>query len=122
MAKLTVKLHGEEVVSIQLESGNEYIAGRAPNAQIRLDTQRGISRQHLKFVERDGVWVCESLSKFVHIQRGSESMDVIELTEACEFSVSPFEFVFEPDAAAGTEASQPAAENLPAFYQPRISA
>jgi pSer/pThr/pTyr-binding forkhead associated (FHA) protein/tetratricopeptide (TPR) repeat protein len=125
MAKLTVKLHGEEISQIELESGTEYIAGRAPEAQIRLDNQRGISRQHLKFYERDGLWVCESLSKFVHIQRGSESMGVVELNDACVFMVSPFEFVFEPSPTAQEEAaadSQKPLENLPAFYQPRPGA
>lgn len=122
MAKLTVKLHGEEVCQVELVQGNEYIAGRAPDAQIRLDNQRGISRQHLKFFEQNGVWVCESLSKFVQIQRGTDSMDVIELNQSCEFSVAPFDFVFESstdmDQAIHNEA--PASNNLPAFYQPRV--
>jgi pSer/pThr/pTyr-binding forkhead associated (FHA) protein len=104
MAKLSVKRHGEEVAQLELESGREYFAGRSQEADIRLEAQRGISRQHLKFYERDGVWVCESLSKFVQIQRGSDSVDVLELTEACAFTVSSYEFHFEPELAVAAEA------------------
>ena len=118
MARLFVKLHGEEVSNITLESGIEYIAGRAPDAQIQLAVERGISRHHLKFVEREGIWVCESLSKFMQIQRGGKSSEVIELPEACSFSVPPYEFYFEPTAARPPDKEK--GENLPAFYQPRV--
>src|SRR5665213_1420736 len=120
MARLTVKLHGEEVSRITLEPGVEYIAGRAADAQIHLAVERGISRHHLKFYERDGVWICESLSKFMQIQRGGRSTEVIELTEICTFSVTPYEFQFEPSAGRPPEhENERASENLPAFYQPR---
>jgi pSer/pThr/pTyr-binding forkhead associated (FHA) protein/TolA-binding protein len=124
MAILRVKLNGDEVTSITLEAGKEYVAGRAPDAQIHLDTQKGISRHHLKFYERDGVWICEALSKFLLLQKGSESMQVLELTEAMAFTVPPYEFVFEPDAKAEEKSSAEAAksENLPAFFQPRLNA
>jgi pSer/pThr/pTyr-binding forkhead associated (FHA) protein/tetratricopeptide (TPR) repeat protein len=124
MARLTVRLHGEEVSSLTLESGNEYIAGRAQDAQIHLAVERGISRHHLKFVERDGVWVCESLSKFTQITRGGKAAEVIELHDACVFTVTPYEFHFEPTSAVSPKAIDPEAErpseNLPAFYQPRM--
>ncbi|MGZ3722800.1 MAG: FHA domain-containing protein [Bdellovibrionales bacterium] len=121
MARLTVKLHGEEVSSINLESGVEYIAGRASDAQIQLAVERGISRHHLKFVERDGIWVCESLSKFMQIQRGGKSSEVIEMPEACIFTVTPYEFHFEPNPPKAVE-KEKVSENLPAFYQPRVNA
>ncbi|MBX3020835.1 MAG: FHA domain-containing protein [Bdellovibrionales bacterium] len=118
MAILTVKLHGEELHRIQLENGKEYVAGRAQDAQIPLGTEKGISRQHLKFYERDGIWVCEALSKFGLIQKGSETVQVIELTEACVFIVAPYEFGFEADLAE-EEKPEPS-RNLPTFFQPRI--
>ena len=62
MARIVVKLHGAEVFELKLESGNEYIAGRAPDCAIQLQNERGISRQHLKLTERDGMWVAESLA------------------------------------------------------------
>lgn len=126
MAKITVRLHGQDIANLKLESGSEYIAGRAQEAQIRLENQRGISRQHLKFYEREGYWVCESLSKFVLLQKGSESVSVLELTENCVFSVPPYEFHFDlqaPETAAEVNPAEAPAEsdNIPAFYQPQIA-
>jgi pSer/pThr/pTyr-binding forkhead associated (FHA) protein/tetratricopeptide (TPR) repeat protein len=122
MARLILKLHGEQVTSLTLESGMEYIAGRAQDAQLPMDNGRGISRHHLKFYERDGIWVGESLSKFVPIQKGSETMEVIELSEPTVFSVPPYDFHFEPTVeGAGAEMPEDHAGNLPAFYQPRVN-
>jgi pSer/pThr/pTyr-binding forkhead associated (FHA) protein/tetratricopeptide (TPR) repeat protein len=98
MARIIVRLHGEEVARLALDSGAEYTAGRAPDAHIRLDSQRGISRHHLKFYERDGRWVCESLSKFTLIQQGHDSVPVIALDADCVFTVPPYEFYFENEA------------------------
>lgn len=124
MARLTVRLHGQEVADLKLESGKEYIAGRAPDVQIPLANERGISRHHLKLYERDGTWVAEALSKFVLIQVGSQSVEVIELAEAQVFMVPPYEFHFEPTAAEPKPADEakPSSDNLPAFYQPRVGA
>jgi pSer/pThr/pTyr-binding forkhead associated (FHA) protein/tetratricopeptide (TPR) repeat protein len=130
MARLFVKLHGQEVANIKLEAGQEYIAGRAPDAAIRLHDERGISRHHLKFYERDGVWICESLSKFVLIQQGKEQSEVIEMTAKSTFSVPPYEFHYDPEAPEAQESGDvetPAenaepSRNLPTFYQPRLNA
>ena len=121
MARLLVKLHGEDVSRLTLEDGIEYIAGRASDANIQLANERGISRHHLKFCQRNGVWVCESLSKFVLLQKGGASLDVIELNEPCVFAVAPYEFHFEPSPAASVEVSPTSENNLPVFYQPRTS-
>ncbi len=122
MARLLVKLHGEEVSRITLESGIEYIAGRAQDAQIQLASGRGISRHHLKFYEKDGHWVCESLSKFVMLQKGAASVQVIELGEECMFSIAPYEFHFDPAGSSRSEAGKATtSENLPTFYKPQGS-
>lgn len=123
MALLVVRLNGEEVHSLQLEDGKEYIAGRSQDAQIVLTGGKGISRQHLKLYQRDGIWVVEALSKFMPMQIGTEHLQVIELREACIFTVPPYEFAFEPDPPVEEKASEPAAQsnNLPAFFQPRIA-
>lgn len=129
MARLAIKLQGEEITQLSLEEGMEYIAGRANDAQIVLPPQRGISRHHLKFYQREGTWICQSLSKFVLIQKGGESHEVLELNENCVFVVSPYEIHFfanaaekaaPPETAAEAEADHSAAANpaanLPAFY------
>lgn len=134
MARLTVTLHGEPVAQLDLESGREYIAGRANDAAIHLSVQKGISRQHLKFFENENGWVCEALSKFGLLQKGTEQVQVLELTEATVFSVPPYEFNFVPTAAPvaqpdAAEDAKPAASTteegksqLPAFFQPRVGA
>lgn len=123
MAKLIVKHNGQEIADLQLESGREYIAGRAADADIRLNEERGISRQHLKFYERDGAWVCESLSKFLLIQQGSQSLEVLELTTTCAFTLPPYEFHFDPEVQVEVASEpEPVSQNLPVFIQPRIGA
>jgi pSer/pThr/pTyr-binding forkhead associated (FHA) protein len=133
VARLIVKLHGTELTTLNLDPTQEYIAGRAPDAHIRLSEERGISRHHLKFYQREGGWVCEALSKFVPIQLGKQSVEVLELNETTTFSLPPFEFHFEADARpepikeeASVEDSGPAenkepSKNLPTFYQPRVN-
>jgi pSer/pThr/pTyr-binding forkhead associated (FHA) protein/tetratricopeptide (TPR) repeat protein len=121
MARLLVKLHGEEISRITLESGIEYIAGRASDAHIQLANERGISRHHLKFYERDGSWIAESLSKFVLIHVAGQNSEVIEMTEPTVFSVPPYEFYFEPTVEpVSEEPNQGSSENLPAFYNPAV--
>src|SRR5690554_4428465 len=100
MAVLVLKLNGQAIGRFELEEGKEYIAGRAHDAPIRLDSKKGISRHHLKIFERDGIWVCEALSKFGLLQVGTESTQVLELSEPCSFVVAPYEFVFEPTPPA----------------------
>ena len=110
-----------------LENGIEYVAGRAADANIQLAGERGISRHHLKFYQRDGTWVCASLSKFMLLQKAGESLEVIELSDPCVFSVPPYEFHFEPNpqpaapAAAEGKEAPPAENNLPVFYNPRVA-
>lgn len=96
MANLTVKLRGQVVATLRLERGRTYFAGRAPDADIKMGSERGISRQHLKFYEQEGAWVCESLSKFVRIEKGGEPVDVVDLLSSTIFVVSSYEFYFEP--------------------------
>src|SRR5882757_5375015 len=103
MARIIVKLHGEEVSRLSLESGSEYIAGRGQDAQIHLSGERGISRHHLKFYEQDGVWVCQTLGKFTLILRGGNSVEVLELTEPCAFSVGAYVFFFETEVRQANE-------------------
>ncbi|MGE4132056.1 MAG: FHA domain-containing protein, partial [Bdellovibrionales bacterium] len=132
MARLTVKHNGVEVGSFELKSGQEYIAGRAPECDIKLGEERGISRQHLKLFEREGVWICETLSKYLPMQIGNNVVEVVELTGDCDFTLPPYTFSFavESVAAAEEKSDAPAPiedqghqplQNPPAFIQPRIT-
>lgn len=109
MAKITVRLHGQEISSVELADGAEYIAGRAEDCQIVLPNQKGISRHHLKFYQRDSVWVVELLARYGQLMQAGQTHEVLELKEDCGFSAPPFEFSFtvpapQADAPAGDEA------------------
>ena len=106
MAKLIVKQHGTELIRLELQPGQEYIAGRSADSQIPLPQQKGLSRQHLKFYYKDDHWVVECLSKFLLLQSGNDTCEVLELKSTTSFSFSVFEFQFE------TEAPAPVAEEL----------
>jgi pSer/pThr/pTyr-binding forkhead associated (FHA) protein len=120
MPKLIARHHGKEIANLTLESGQEYVAGRDADCAIRLEAERGVSRHHLKFVEREGRWVVECLSNFLLIQRGGERLEILELTEATVFSLPPFEFSFEPPREIAAAPAPAPGENLPTFYIPRV--
>ena len=52
MARLLVKLHGEEISRITFENGIEYVAGRAPDAQIQLAKRAGNLTAPLKVLRK----------------------------------------------------------------------
>lgn len=103
MAKLTLKLNGKILQTIELESGTDYYAGRASECDFPLEDYRGISRQHLKIFESDGVWYCESLSKFLHPKLGEENFESLGMNESVSFSLPPYEFEFETEAVSQEE-------------------
>lgn len=113
MAKLSLKLNGVLIKTLELQPGQEYTAGRSPDCDFPLDDHRGISRQHLKFFENSGVWCCESLSKFLHPKLGEENFDSLEMNESVSFSLFPYEFEFELE-----ENEKPETEN---FAEPQAN-
>lgn len=100
MAKLTLKLNGKIIQSVELEPGKEYYAGRASECEFPLEDYRGISRQHLKIFENGGIWYCESLSKFLHPRLGDENFESLGMNESITFTLPPYEFEFETEMVA----------------------
>ncbi len=107
MAKIVIRLHGQEITALTLEDGQEYIAGRAEDSSIVLPNQKGISRHHIKFYQRDGIWVVQLLARFGALMHGGKAQDVIELKEDCGFSAHPFEFIFTLVEAKLVKAATP---------------
>lgn len=95
MAKICVYLHGQLLSELALMPGQEYFAGRASQSDIHLSSERGISRQHVKFFEQDGVWHAHLLSKYGGMIFEEQSVEVLELRGTTRFSVPPYDFVFE---------------------------
>lgn len=96
MAHLLVRLHGERFATLSLQEGQEYLIGRGSECAIVLTAQRGISRQHLKLFQNEGVWIAQSLSRFVPLQRDGQRQETIELKKKITFFAPPFEFSFDP--------------------------
>lgn len=107
MAHIKVLYQGQTIAELELQSGHEYIAGRSANANIVLNQERAISRQHLKFVEENGIWRVTLLSKVGSLITSGQSVDSLALDNDMHFSVPPYEFIFEiaPRASAPMDTS-----------------
>lgn len=122
MAKIIVRHHGQEIASLQLEDGHEYLAGRAEDAALILPNQKGISRHHLKFYQRDGVWIVELLARYGTLMFSGHTQEVIELKENCGFSAPPFEFLFHSSPAQTDPHKTPREEADAADHTSRLPA
>lgn len=105
MLKLVVRLHGQQIQSLDLEDpGREYWAGRGEGCQIPLKAESGISRQHFRIFHKEGTWQLEVVSRFNQVKMGNDSISGMVLSEGLAFSLSPYEFSVQPVAAANAEA------------------
>ena len=54
--KIKLFLNNNLISTTDLTPGQEYIAGRGAHAQIPMQADKGISRQHIKFIFENNVW------------------------------------------------------------------
>ena len=94
MYRLKVRLHGQDVKEIALESGREYTFGRGADCDVRLDDQPGISRVHFKLREDDGAWIAEVVSKFGDITQAGRPVKTTTLEVGSVFKVAGYDFLF----------------------------
>ena len=64
MSRLKVMLRGALISEIELKSDKEYIGGRKDGSDIRLQAEKGISREHFKLKFVDGRWNVQAVSRF----------------------------------------------------------
>lgn len=95
MLTLVIKLHGKEVQRLELQSGQEYLAGRGHDCQISMEGTIGISRHHVKFFEQNGQWVAELVSRYGALILNGEPQTTIALTPGNHFSIPPYDFNLE---------------------------
>lgn len=107
MALVKVMYQGQMISELELVSGHEYIAGRGAQANIVLNQERAISRQHLKFAEENGIWRVTLLSRIGSLITNGQSVDSIALDNDLHFSVPPYEFIFEFAAKAAAAEDSP---------------
>lgn len=94
MASIKVLLHGKEVSSLRLTSGEEYTFGRGENCTVQLEAQPGISRQHFKISEENGQWTARVISKFGELIVAGHSAPAVELSHGSVFKLSSYDFKF----------------------------
>ena len=98
MGQLRALHNGQIITTLELESGVVYYAGRSSQCQIVLPEERGISRQHLKISEENGIWTVTKLSKYGHMVFNNQNVEVVHLDNDLNFSVGGFEFVYQTQA------------------------
>jgi pSer/pThr/pTyr-binding forkhead associated (FHA) protein len=94
MARLRVRQHGKVIQDLQLSAERSYVAGRREDCEIRLQTEKGISREHFKLAFADGHWQLEVLSRFGDVIADGEKVQTLTLSDRAVFLLNPYEFEF----------------------------
>lgn len=92
MIKLIIRNKGQVSSEMVLDSSKSWIAGRKSDADIVLDSDKGISREHFRIYEENGVWNLEVLSKLGNVTSNGETITAAILAPGEKFSLPPFDF------------------------------
>lgn len=108
MSRLKVMLRGALISEVELNPEKEYVGGRKEGSDIRLQAEKGISREHFKLKYVEGQWQLSALSRFGDVFSGGQKIEETNLQHGQSFQVPPYEFTFQDVPDAG----------LPAFDAP----
>lgn len=92
MSRLKVILRGTQISEIGLSPDREYIGGRKESCDIRLQPEKGISREHFRLKFEDSKWNVQSLSRFGEIFSLGQRVENIALEHNQTFQIPPYEF------------------------------
>lgn len=100
MSRLKVMLRGSLISEIELNPEKEYIGGRKEGCDIRLQAEKGISREHFKLKYSEGHWQIKAVSRFGDIFSLGQKIEQTDLQHGQIFQIPPYEFTFldVPDA------------------------
>lgn len=100
MSRLKVMLRGALISEIELNQEKEYIGGRKDGSDIRLQAEKGISREHFKLKFTEGHWQISAVSRFGDIFSLGQKIEQTDLQHGQTFQIPPYEFTFldVPDA------------------------
>jgi tetratricopeptide (TPR) repeat protein len=100
MSRLKVVLRGTVISQIELSTEKEYIGGRKEGCDIRLQPEKGISREHFKLKFSDGKWQIVAISRFGDVFSLGQKIEQADLQHGQSFHVPPYDFTFLelPDA------------------------
>ncbi len=92
MSRLKVLLRGALISEIELNPEKEYIGGRKDGSDIRLQAEKGISREHFKLKMIEGRWNAQAISRFGEIFSLGQKIEEITLEHGQIFQIPPYEF------------------------------
>lgn len=98
MALLKIYKDGQISHELSLQAGKEYTLGRSASCDVVLEGSRGISRQHIKILGNGSSWKVENLSQYGELYVQGSQVAEINLDVHSQFSIPPYEFVFEAEA------------------------
>jgi pSer/pThr/pTyr-binding forkhead associated (FHA) protein len=108
MPRLKISLRGGQISDIGLNPDREYLGGRKESCDIRLQAEKGISREHFKLKFEDGLWQIISMSRFGEIYSQGQRVESLALEHGTTFQVPPYEFQFSDVPEAHIPQNQPA--------------
>lgn len=102
MPRLRVLLRGAQISDLNLSPDREYVGGRKESCDIRLQPEKGISREHFKLKFDEGRWMLTSLSRFGEIFSLGQRVESISLEHGQVFQIPPYEFILSdvPDSVS----------------------
>lgn len=106
MAKLSVLKGGQLILEKFLEPGTPFLVGRSSSAQVQLENEAGISREHFEILYENSTWILRIRSKFgLQDQNGDTVSADVSLKGNFVFRLSIYEFHWnssEQDNIAGS--------------------
>lgn len=100
MSKLIVKSNGLIIKELQLEAGRTYTVGRKQDADIVLNQEKGISREHFLIQEVHGQFHIEVLSKFGGVKINKEEIQKHTWQTHESVQLKNFDFLLVTDPVA----------------------
>ncbi|MFZ3228799.1 MAG: FHA domain-containing protein [Pseudobdellovibrio sp.] len=92
MSRLKVLLRGALISEIELNQEKEYTGGRKEGSDIRLQAEKGISREHFKLKMKDGRWFLQAVSRFGELYSMGQKIEETTLEHGQSFQIPPYEF------------------------------
>ena len=94
MSRLKVLLRGALINEIELNSEQVYIGGRKDGSDIRLQAEKGISREHFTLSFNEGHWEVQAVSRFGDVFSLGQKVEKANLDHGQSFQIPPYEFQF----------------------------
>jgi pSer/pThr/pTyr-binding forkhead associated (FHA) protein len=112
MSRLKVMLRGALISEIELNQEKEYIGGRKDGCDIRLQAEKGVSREHFKLKFSEGHWLLSAVSRFGDVFSLGQKVETADLQHGQSFQIPPYEFTLldVPDSGLPAEDNRNAAD------------